>query len=309
VRPDHSRALTLAVVVPATDAPPTLDACLAALRDSSEPADELIVVTEPAGTGPAAARNAGASEAGSDLVVFVDADIAVAPDALGRLRQAFVANPRLAATFGSYDDRPSAPGAVSRFRNLLHHHVHSSSPGPAETFWGGLGAIRRRDFVAVGGFDSQRFAHPAIEDIELGMRLRDRDAAIVLDPGIQGTHLKRWTLRSMLETDVLRRGIPWTRLQLERGSVAGTLNLGWRHRLSALASVAGVVALARGRLRAALACLAGLVALNRRFYVLLYARGGARLAVAGVPLHVLHHLAAATAAIAGLVLHLGGQRR
>ena len=32
---------------------------------------------------------------------------------------------------------------------------------------------------------------------------------------LQGTHLKRWTLRSVIWTDVTCRAIPWSRLILE----------------------------------------------------------------------------------------------
>ena len=28
------------------------------------------------------------------------------------------------ALFGSYDAEPAAPGWISRYRNILHHHVH-----------------------------------------------------------------------------------------------------------------------------------------------------------------------------------------
>ncbi|MGH7896935.1 MAG: acetone carboxylase subunit gamma, partial [Candidatus Binatia bacterium] len=44
----------------------------------------------------------------------------------------------------------------SRFRNLLHRHVHQEGAGPATTFWAGLGAIRREAFERVGGFDALR---------------------------------------------------------------------------------------------------------------------------------------------------------
>src|SRR5262245_53437707 len=129
------RQPSLAVIVPATDRPPTLERCLAALERSSEPPDELIVITDPPGRGPAEARNDGAAQASSDLLAFVDADVAVEPEALARLRAAFAADPALAAAFGAYDDSPAALDAVSRFRNLLHHHVHADAAGPAETFW------------------------------------------------------------------------------------------------------------------------------------------------------------------------------
>src|SRR5262249_18408755 len=66
--------LTLAVVVPATDGPVTLDRCLAAIRAAQDPPDEVVVVSRPAGSGPAAARNTGARAAGADVVMFVDSD-------------------------------------------------------------------------------------------------------------------------------------------------------------------------------------------------------------------------------------------
>jgi hypothetical protein len=292
------------VIVPATDRPATLPRCLEALAASSEPPEELFVVTGPPGSGPAAARNAGAAEASSELVAFVDADVAVAPEALARLRGLFAADPGLAAAFGAYDEAPAAPGVVSRFRNLLHHHVHSEGAGPAETFWAGLGAVRRPDFLAAGGFDAERFGLASVEDIELGMRLREGGATIALDPGVRGTHLKRWSLGSMIATDLRRRGIPWTRLQLEAGGFSGALNLGWRHRLSAVAAVGAALGALARRPAAAAGAVGAVVALNLRFYALLRRRGGASLALAGVALHLVHHLTAVCGALAGAVAHV-----
>jgi GT2 family glycosyltransferase len=292
------------VIVPATDRPQTLERCLEALRTSSEPPDELIVVSEPAEAGPAAARNAGVATATSEVVVFVDADVAVEAEALARLRRLFAADPGLAAAFGSYDDAPADPGVVSRFRNLLHHHVHTSSPGPAQTFWAGLGAVRRDAFLAAGGFDAERFGEATIEDIELGTRMYNAGASIVLDPEIRGTHLKRWSLSSMVSTDLRRRGVPWVRLQLEAGQVSGSLNLSWRHRLSAAAALVIALAACARRPRAAATATAGLIALNAGFYGLLRRRGGIALVVLGVPLHILHHLISVLSVAIGATEHL-----
>lgn len=299
----NSEPPTLAVIVPATDRPPTLDLCLEALRASSEPPDELVVVSEPAGTGPAEARNAGVASCSSEVVAFVDADVVVEPEAVARLRRRFADDRGLSAVFGSYDDRPAAPDPVSRFRNLLHHHVHTESAGPAETFWAGLGAVRRRDFEAVGGFDAERFPAPAVEDIDLGMRLRAAGGSIELDPLIRGTHLKRWTLASMVSTDLQARGIPWVRLQLEAGESSSALNLGWRHRLSAAATVSTTLATLARRPLAALGSLAAVVALNRSFLDLLRRRGGLGLAAIGVPLLILHQLTAVVSALLGGLAH------
>jgi GT2 family glycosyltransferase len=297
----------LSVVIPATDTPPTLARCLAALELTGEEID-LHVVGEPPGSGPAAARNRGAALGSAEIVVFVDSDVEVHPDALRRLREALEADPELAAVFGAYDEHPAAPSDVSRFRNLLHHHIHVSSPGPAATFWAGLGAIRRDAFEAAGGFDEDRFPRPSIEDVELGMRVRAAGARIELVPSARGTHLKRWTLRSMLRTDFAARGVPWVALMLERGDAGRSLNLGPRQRIAAAAAVLAVLAAAARRPRLVAAALVAMAAPNARFYALLRRRGGVRLVLAGLPLHLAHHLAAAASVPAGIALWIGRGR-
>ena len=293
----------LSAIVPATNAPPTLGACLEAIRGADDPPEELIVVEEGGG-GPADARNRGAARASGDVLVFVDADVVVHADAFARIRRAFEADPSLAALFGSYDDRPAAPGTVSAFRNLLHHHVHHSGAGPATTFWAGLGAVRRDAFEAVGGFDAKRYLVPSVEDIDLGTRLAVAGNRIELDPSVQGTHLKAWSLRGMIESDLWHRGVPWVELLLRHGNRSSALNLGWRHRASAVASLVTAVALVRGRVRTAVVGLAALVALNRSFYSLLARRRGPAEAAAGVGLHALHHLLAALSVPVALIEYL-----
>jgi GT2 family glycosyltransferase len=307
-RRDGRAGPTLAVVVPATNQPPGLDSCLAAIAAAADQPEELIVVRDPAELGPAAARNVGAREASADVLVFLDADVEIHADAFARIRAAFAADPELTAVFGSYDDNPSAPGPVSGFRNLLHHWVHTTSEGPATTFWAGLGAVRRAAFLSVGGFDEDRFTRPSIEDVELGLRLTAQGARIRLDPGLRGTHTKRWTVWDMVRTDFTHRGVPWVRLMLRSRSAGTALNLGWRHRLSAAACVVGVVGVTRRKPAAAAGALAALVALNRPFYGLLVRRRGPLEAGAGVALHVLHHLTSAAAVPAGIVAHWLGPK-
>jgi Glycosyl transferase family 2 len=298
----------LSAIVPATDAPATLERCLAAIASADEPPEEVIVVDSAEAPGPAAARNEGARRATGDLLVFVDADVEPHRDGFARLRAAFAADPGLDALFGSYDDDPADPGLVSRFRNLLHHHVHQEGAGPAETFWAGLGAIRRESFLAVGGFDAGRYPAPAVEDVELGLRLTASGARVALDPLLQGRHLKAWTLAAMVRTDFAQRGLPWAELVLEGGGGSSTLNLDVRHRLSALASlgIAGGVVTRRPRL--ASAGTVALLALNRRFYALLVRREGPVRAAAGVGLHAVHHLTGVAAAATALARRDGSTR-
>lgn len=293
---------TLSVVVPATNAPPTLERCLTAIRNASDGPDELVVVERPDELSASGARNEGVRRSTGDVVVFVDADVEVHRDAFTRLRAAFDAAPERTAVFGSYDDQPDHPGVVSRFRNLLHHHVHQDGAGPAETFWTGLGAVRREAFLAIGGFDELRYPNPSIEDIDFGSRLCGNGAVVALDPTIQGTHLKHWTLGSMLWTDLVHRGIPWVALQLRTGRLSNTLNLGWRHRLSALAVVTSVLALLLWQPALVLVGAGLLVGLNHAFYTLLIRQLGVLQGTVGVVLHGLHHLVAVVAVPAGIAV-------
>jgi hypothetical protein len=262
------------------------------------------------GTGPA--RNAGARAARGDVLAFVDADVAVRPGALAGLRHHLDRHPECAAVFGSYDAEPPAPGLVSRYRNLLHHFVHQRAGRRASHFWGGLGAVRRDAFFALGGFDEGSFAR-AIEDIELGYRLRARGYEIHLDPSIQGTHLKAWTLRSMVRTDLLVRAVPWTRLLLARRTLPGDLSLdrGARASLAAAGLLVGCLALAPLRpalLAPAALAFAAFVAANRALLRFLCARGGVAFAFGSLGLHLVYTLTSGLGLAIGAASHVLGRR-
>lgn len=333
---DAARPGFLSVIVAARDAAAMLPHSLAALAASHLPREEweLIVVDDGSSDataqvaaeyadvvirlplkphGPAYARNRGCEVAAGDVVVFVDADVCVYPDALGWFSRILTAKPWLGAVFGAYDAEPPARGVVSRFRNLLHHYVHASNAGEAETFWAGCGAVRREVLRDAQMFDEWHYDRPQIEDIDLGRRLRRRGHRILLCPEIRCAHLKRWTLRGMVATDFSNRGVPWMRILLQERVVSEfqSLNLRNRERLRALLAVLGVACLLAAPVsRAAPLALVGaasilaLWALNTTFYVLLYRRGGARLALAGLGLHLIYYLVAVLAAGAGLLAHV-----
>jgi GT2 family glycosyltransferase len=307
--------MRISIVVPAYNNAGDLLECLAALARSA-PADSEILVVDDASTddtpartevagfrvlrrsangGPGAARNDGSRAARGEILFFVDADVVVAPDAIDRVLRTFAADAELAAVFGSYDARPRDSGVISRYWNLRHHFVHQHGNPNASTFWGGCGAIRRAVFEAIGGFDVARFPRPSIEDVELGYRLRAAGYRIRLDKDLQGTHLKRWSLLSVVRTDINQRAIPWARLVLESGAVLDDLNLKWGQRLSAILVALAGLFLALGVFHAwflglASAAAIGVFILNRQLYTLFFRRYGLRFMAACVPLHFLYFL-------------------
>jgi glycosyltransferase involved in cell wall biosynthesis len=206
-------------------------------------ADQVLRVADGP-RGPAHARNMGARAARGTVLVFIDADVVVAPRTLRGFAAHFAGDPTLGAAFGAYDDAPAETDFISQYRNLLHRYVHTLHPGDADTFWAGCGAVRRDTFLAVGGFDAVRYPRPQIEDIELGYRLREAGARILLDPDLQGKHLKRWTFRNMVRTDLHERAIPWMHLILRRGEAMqrGPLNLRVREKLYTMFTGTGVAA-------------------------------------------------------------------
>ncbi|MFN7987388.1 MAG: glycosyltransferase family 2 protein [Thermoanaerobaculia bacterium] len=322
-------AAATSVVIPAHRADESLRACLASVAACRPPAGEVIVVADgeapgcaalaaergartlvtAGGEGPAVARNLGAREATGAVVLFLDADVVVPPDLVGRVARIFGEEPGLDGVFGSYDAAPAARGAVSAFRNLLHHHVHQTSRPEAFSFWSGCGALRRSVLLESGGFD-EGYRRPSVEDIELGARLVRDGRRIRLDRSLQVKHLKRWRLPAMVVADVRDRALPWTALILREKRLPSDLNLRHRHRLSTAAVLALVAALsatpALPRLGPAVAAASFLVlvAANLPFYRLLTALRGPGFLAAAVPLHALHYLCGALGFAAGLARHV-----
>lgn len=238
-----------AVIIPAYQAEDTLKRCLDGVVQAGFTLNEITVVddastdrtaaiarqygvavlTNATTLRPAAARNRGVYEVDADILVFVDADVVLNGNIREPLSRHFE-RPSLTAVIGSYDDRSDGGSVVSDYRNLLHHHVHQQSGGASRTFWTGIGAVRRKAFLEAGGL---RTEWENIEDVEFGLRLTAAGGEILLDPTLQGTHLKVWTPTSMFRTDLTGRAIPWSRLIMSRRAAFGALNTSSRHQVSA----------------------------------------------------------------------------
>ena len=306
--------MTPTVIIPAYQAGHYLDRCLSAVLAAGFDRSEIMVVddgsTDGSGKiiaeykirclrnetpqGAAAARNLGAAQTDSDILIFIDADIVIHPMTRQQILDKFAQDQTLTALFGSYDDAPAAPGLVSQYRNLLHHHVHQQFSGQIHSFWTGIGAVRRDTFSELGGFDTN---WDMMEDVEFGLRLPTDKTMLV--PNIMGTHLKEWTLWSMFQCDLWDRAVPWTRLLKSRRAEVGKLNLSRTHQLSAICIGLFCLSLllsipAPISLIITFSALVGFLAINVDLWRLLYRVGGLRLMIPSVLFHAVHYGAALT---------------
>ncbi len=321
----ESQIPSLSAIVPARNAESTLAQCLDALTAQASDDTEIIVVDDgstdktfevasrynvrllrlPRNMGPSAARNRGAKMARAPVLLFLDADVELAPGALARSK-ASMSRTDVSAMIGSYDDDPAAKSSISRFKNLSHHYFHQRSRPDATTFWGACGLVRRELFFESGGFDEHCYW---IEDVELGYRMTARGVRIVMDPGLQVKHLKRWTFGSLVATDVRGRAIPWTILWLEGNRLPVDLNFSADQRIAAIVALAIVivtsVAVLRFQLWMLVATLVALaIWLNRDLYRLLFKKGGFWLSVKGFLLQQLYYLYSLFGIGAGVAIYL-----
>ena len=129
-------------------------------------------------------------------------------------------------------------------------------------------------------------------------------ARFYLDKSLQVKHLKKWTLSSMVSTDIRKRAAPWTRLLLAAKHIPSDLNLTLTSRLSALLVGAlilniGLLAFAVFHFQAwprelllviAALLTISLLALNWKFYAFLLRKRGSAFTCAAVGTHWLFYL-------------------
>jgi cellulose synthase/poly-beta-1,6-N-acetylglucosamine synthase-like glycosyltransferase len=316
----------LSIIVPVHNGAATLSACLKALIEAPGPSREILVSDDASddgsaeialsmgvsvlrsdvnlGVGPA--RNAAVLRAQSPILVFIDCDVVIHADALERIAEFLDGNAGYSAIFGSYDATPGAKGFVSQYRNLLHHFTHQHGKFEAETLWTGLGAVRRSAFEHVGGFSQDR---TTLEDVELGLRLSSNGFRIALDRSIQGTHLKAWTLPTMVKTDIFYRALPWSTLILEQGRLTNDLNTNGNGRLGVASVFLATMSLLLapvwpGLGLVAIAALILMLASIRPLLRHLRRERGLWFALRSIPVHFVHLLCANAGFLMALVRHV-----
>ena len=186
------RELSVAAVIPCRNAAPYLGEAIASARAQTRAVHEIVVVddastdesarvADAAGVrclrlraqgGPAAARNAGVRAVGTDLVAFLDADDAWAPDHIATLAPLLERSDAAVAyahmqTLGTPTPLIKRPGGdgvpFDALRLLLAWNFVPQSAA----------VVRRGAFWEAGGYD-ERPEFRSVEDYELWLRLAER---------------------------------------------------------------------------------------------------------------------------------------
>jgi glycosyltransferase involved in cell wall biosynthesis len=333
---DPARVPFLSVVV-AVDRPTAkLDRALGALGASDLPRDcwELIVVVEGdnsdaeltaaahadavvrlpgSSRGTAYGRNRGADVASGEVLLFIDQDVAVLPDALRRVAVAFAADPDRAALVGTFDANERGSGLVTEYRTLLRHFTQLESGDETGAFWASCGAVRRSAFVAAGAFDEWLFVRSLAADIEFGTRLRALGHRIILRSEVCVIDLREWTVPTAFASDFRDGGVPWMRLVMRERPRRPPDRLGLRsiEKINIAASWIGAVTLGIGAvvgdprwvMTSVVAILPALFT-NRHLYGFLQRKRGFWFAVRSIPLHLGYHILLGVALGLGWLLHV-----
>ena len=226
---------------PATDGAPSLSAAWRRCEAGEPPAGRGgRADREPAGSGPAAARNVGARRPAPRCSSSSTPTSRCTPT---RWRGSSGTSPPTPSSAPSSAPTTTTPPPRASPRASATSSTTTSTPAPrarrrpSGRAWARSGARRSRP---PAGFDAERF--PAAE--RRGHRAGDapatrRRAGIAPRPAIRGRHLKAWTPLTMVRTDFAAAGRALgAAAALARGAAARRSTSAWRHRLSAAGSVA-----------------------------------------------------------------------
>ncbi len=229
--------MKVSVIIPVFNQSRSLVACLESVRESAFQDKEVIVVddastedvravVEPFGFtylrlkrngGPARARNAGATIASGDVLLFVDADVVLNTDTIDRVARAYQ-DKRVNVYQGIASKIPTnegfGPALLALKWYFMLHGIREASFVYSHVF-----SIRNSTFWSVGGFN-ETFKPPNFgEEFELGTRLRESHA-IHVDPELQVKHRFQGVMARA--RSVYHRAFGWARVFVKTRSFEKT---------------------------------------------------------------------------------------
>lgn len=211
----EQRRPLVSVIVIAYNSERTLGWCLGCLRRSEWKDYELLVVDDGSqdrtaeiarrfadkviqhgvNGGMSTARNTGNNHARGEILIHVDSDVLVPPDAIPRIVQHFQRHPEEGALTALLSRTHLNTDFFSQYKNLYMHYHFKKLPHRVTFLYGSLHAVRR---PFVRPYDHRR---RIANDTEMGQRLTGEGVAIGLLQDLEVIHLKRHNFFSLLKND------------------------------------------------------------------------------------------------------------
>ncbi|MBU1913540.1 MAG: glycosyltransferase family 2 protein [Candidatus Omnitrophica bacterium] len=149
--------------------------------------------------GAAFARNRGAEQASGNILFFLDSDVIAANNALSEILKMLQDHPAAQAVQGRYLQESVPKNIVTQYKDYFNNYksqwIESDCVNIIATY---CFAIRRQAFFEAGGFDA-KIPGATVEDNDLGYRLFESGNLVVLNRNLTVTHLKRYSLKSLLK--------------------------------------------------------------------------------------------------------------
>lgn len=311
----------VSVILPNYNHAASLPLSLGALRAQTYPSIEVLLVDDgstdgsaelarrlgarvlstPRNQGPAAARNLGAAHASGQYLLFVDSDVAVAPQTVARAVE-LVDDPRAGAVCGILEDTPLVRDSLlQECRCLQAHYWRTSSEGTVSFLFSALCMMRAEIFDEIGPFDEHL---RQTEEVEYGQRLSSR-YEVRLTSALSGRHRdddRLWPLlRKVFHRCRLRVPLYAQRRRYARGFETASRIWGSIAALAAPLLVPLLLLTGAAGALVPLALLAGSVASDWGMYRFVYARRGVRFGLFFTGLQYLLNVAIAVGGVAGVV--------
>ena len=210
------------VIIPVYNSKETLSPCLAAIKKQASRQTEIIVVDDCStqkgikeiakyftpnffqlrkNIGAGKVRNFGAKKAKGEWLIFIDSDVVISDNffkGVFRKLEHFLHD---ACLQGVYSWQTPIGSIYSQYKNLYYYYnfFYRIKKEKYSYLSSHCFILRKEAFEEVGGFNPQ--IKGVSEDADLGFRLFQKGYSVILDTKLLVTHLKNFSLSSLLKND------------------------------------------------------------------------------------------------------------
>lgn len=214
--------LKFSIIIPSYNSLSTIKECLDAVSDLDYENYEVIVVDDCSNdgsvevikkfpyrlealdqnVGSAQSRNIGAKQGKGEVLLFLDADIVISPNALELAEKYLQENKNIDVFFASFSPKLRFKNLSSQYKHLYLCYYYLKQGEKIHTLDSSFAFITKSLFEKIGGFDNK--LGKISEDVDLGVRLTKAGYTIKINREIQMEHIKRYSFWNFLKTDFIR---------------------------------------------------------------------------------------------------------